>query len=110
MRDRIDESIRIYDKLLLVLSEYSVTSTWVEHEVEAALDKERLVKERHAPQTVLFPITLDDAIMAMESSWPAKVRRERHITDFRHWNQHDAYQQAFERLLLDLRSEQTSNG
>ena len=110
IRDRIDESIRIYDKLLLVLSEHSVTSTWVEHEVEAALDKERLAKERYTPQTVLFPITLDDAITVVESSWPAKVRRERHITDFRHWKQHDAYQQAFECLLLDLRVEQTPKG
>jgi hypothetical protein len=82
----------------------------VEHEVEAALDKERLARERHIPQTVLFPITLDDAIMTVESSWPAKVRRERHITDFRHWKQHDTYQQAFERLLRDLKAEQKTKG
>ena len=33
IRLRIDESIRIHDELLLVLSENSVASQWVEHEV-----------------------------------------------------------------------------
>ncbi len=40
-RDRIDESIRLYDKLLLILSKNAVASTWVEEEVEKAMDKER---------------------------------------------------------------------
>ncbi len=105
IRNRIDESILIYDKLLLILSEHSVTSTWVEHEVEAAFDKERLAREHQTPQTVLFPIKLDDAIMTMETGWPAKVRRERYITDFRQWRQYDAYQQALEHLLRDLKAE-----
>ncbi|MDZ7363754.1 MAG: serine hydrolase [candidate division KSB1 bacterium] len=39
IRHAIDESIRVYDKLLLILSAHSVQSSWVEHEVEAALDK-----------------------------------------------------------------------
>jgi uncharacterized protein YjbI with pentapeptide repeats len=33
IRPVIDESIRIHDKLLLILTEYSVQSDWVEHEV-----------------------------------------------------------------------------
>jgi len=40
IRDRIDQSIRVHDKLLLVLSEHSVNSSWVEFEVEAAFAKE----------------------------------------------------------------------
>src|SRR5436189_5614353 len=42
-RDRIDESIRLYDKLLLILSKHAVTSSWVEQEVETALEKERIL-------------------------------------------------------------------
>ncbi len=38
---RIDESIRLYDKLLVVLSEHSVNSVWVEHEVMSAFEKEQ---------------------------------------------------------------------
>ena len=37
LRPRIDETIRLYDKLLLVLSKTSVASQWVEQEVETAL-------------------------------------------------------------------------
>ncbi len=101
IRHRIDESIRLYDKLLLVLSEHSVQSAWVEHEVEMALAKEHTEK-----QTVLFPIRLDDAILEMEQNgWPAEVRHTRHIGDFTKWKQHDDYQQALERLLRDLKAE-----
>jgi uncharacterized protein YjbI with pentapeptide repeats len=100
IRPRIDESIRIHDKLLLVLSEYSVASQWVEHEVEHALDLER---ERAAP--VLFPIRLDDAVMESKVGWAGNTRRTRHIGDFSRWKDHDAYQEAFERLLRDLKAE-----
>jgi len=39
IRVRIDESIRIHDKLLLVLSAGSIVRSWVEKEVETAFDK-----------------------------------------------------------------------
>jgi hypothetical protein len=97
-RDRIDESIRVHDKLLLVLSEGSVASQEVESEVEAAMDREKA-----QGGTVLFPIRLDDAVMRAPG-WPALVRRTRHIGDFTHWKDHDAYQAAFARLLKDLKA------
>ena len=101
IRHRIDESIRLYDKLLVVLSKHSIGSHWVEHEVEMALAKEQKVK-----RTVLFPIRLDTAIMDMEQDgWPSEVRHTRHITDFTHWKQHDDYQKALTRLLRDLQPE-----
>ena len=40
IRPRIDESIRVHDKLLLVLSEFSLASTWVKKEVETAFEQE----------------------------------------------------------------------
>ena len=98
IRHHIDESIRLYDKLLLVLSEHSVRSRWVEHEVEMALAKEGKSNRR-----VLFPIRLDEAIIEIDQDgWPSEVRHTRHIGDFTRWKQHDDYQQAFERLLRDL--------
>lgn len=51
IRVGMDEAIRRHDKLLLVLSMYSVANDWVEQEVETALERER--KEK---RTVLFPI------------------------------------------------------
>lgn len=99
IRDTIDQQIRIHEKLLLVLSNRSVTSNWVENEVEAALDKE---KDR---KTVLFPVRIDTAIEETVVAWARTIKRTRHITDFSGWKDHDAYQAAFERLLRDLEVE-----
>jgi len=99
-RTRIDEVIRVHDKLLLVLSESSVNSEWVEKEVLTAFEKERELKE-----TVLFPIRLDNAVMKIKNGWPADIRRSRHIGDFTDWKNHDSYKKAFGRLLRDLGKE-----
>jgi hypothetical protein len=99
-RSRIDESIRIQDKLLLVLSAESIMSVWVKKEVETAFERER--RER---RTVLFPIRLDYAIEDTNEAWAADIRRTRHIGNFSAWNHHDMYKKAFDRLLRDLKTE-----
>jgi uncharacterized protein YjbI with pentapeptide repeats len=99
-RQRIDESIKLHDKLLLILSEHSVQSPWVQDEVEAAVER-----ERRDQRLVLFPIRIDDAVMDTDAAWAASIRRTRHIGDFTRWKDHDAYQKAFERLLRDLKDE-----
>jgi len=79
----------------------SFESDWVvEQEVEAALARERQEK-----RTVLFSSRLDDTVKEIEVGWPALIRNTRHIGDFRNWKDHDAYQQAFGRLLRDLKAE-----
>jgi uncharacterized protein YjbI with pentapeptide repeats len=103
IRKHIDETIRIHDKLLLILSEESVNSAWVEKEVESAFEQETIRKKRDGfDQTVLFPIQLDKAVMEIQDGWPADIRRTRHIGDFTDWKNHDSYQAAFDRLLRDL--------
>jgi hypothetical protein len=109
IRDRIDQSIRLYDKLLLILSEQSVMSEWVEDEVEAAMEKERLARIQGEERIVLFPVRLDEAIETTTKAWAAKLRRQRHIGDFSCWKNHDDYQKAFTRLLRDLKSEINSS-
>jgi hypothetical protein len=104
-RSRIDESIRSHDKLLLLLSEHSVHSRWVESEVEAALDK-----EKSSGQIVLFPMRLDDVVMSASQAWAADLRRTRHIGDLRQWQDSYAYQRSLQRLLRDLRAGETQGG
>ena len=58
IRKALEGAIRMRDKLLVILSETSITKPWVIHEIEEALDEET---RRHS--TVLFPIRLDDAIL-----------------------------------------------
>jgi len=103
IRTRIDESIRMHDKLLLVLSEQSIKSQWVEQEVETAL-----AKEREQSRMVLFPIRLDDAVMGIPTGWPAFIKNTRNIGDFRNWEDHDSYQKAFHRLMRDLKAKEAS--
>jgi hypothetical protein len=99
LRPRIDETIRLYDKLLLVLSKTSVASPWVEQEVETAIRQ-----EGQRGTTVLFPVRIDNTVMTLETGWPALIRDTRHIGDFRRWKTHGVYQKAFDRLLRDLKA------
>jgi hypothetical protein len=96
--DAIDEAIRLRDKVLLILSEHSVASDWVEEEVTRALDEERSRKA-----TVLFPIRVDDAVLNTREAWAHGLRIQRHVGDFRLWEKRDAYQKALERVLHDLK-------
>lgn len=100
IRPAIDESIRLHDKLLLVLSQGSVSSQWVEQEVETALARER----EQEGKTVLFPIRIDAAVMETKSGWPALLKNTRNVGDFTRWKDNDSYREGFDRLLRDLKS------
>jgi hypothetical protein len=95
----IDSAIRLHDKLLLILSENSVGSRWVEHEVLAATTKEY---QQDRQGRVLFPIRLGDAVLETDALWVNSICT-RHIGDFTRWKEHASYQQAFNRLLRDLK-------
>lgn len=99
MRARINEAIHLQDKLLLLLSERAIASTWVEDEVEAAFEK-----EQRQQREVLFPVRLDEQVMQATQPWAVKVRRK-HSGDFTRWTDPQEYQHAFERLLQDLEAE-----
>ncbi len=102
---QIDEAIRLYDKLLLILSEASMASEWVRTEI--AIARKREVEQK---REVLFPIGLCpfgtirqweyfDSDIGKDS---AREIREFHIPDFSNWKDHDSYKLAFGRLLRDL--------
>jgi hypothetical protein len=98
-RERIDEMIRAHEKLILILSINAINSEWVEKEVETAMEIERKKK-----RAVLLPIRIDDAIKRTENGWAADIWRLRHVGDFCSWQNPDAYNVAFNRLLKDLKS------
>jgi hypothetical protein len=98
-QERIEESIRVSEKVMIVISEASVKSRWVEREVNAARERE----DRDG-EPVLFPIRLDEAVMESPQPWAAHIRRTRHIGNFSDWHQHPEYRKAFDRLLRDLKS------
>lgn len=97
IRETIHAAIRRREKLLLILSEKSIESQWVENEVEKAF-----YEERDRDDTVLFPIQIDDAAMHCNQAWAETIRLMRHIGNFRNWQNPSIYQESFERLLRDL--------
>lgn len=82
----IDGFIKLGAKLLLVLSENSIGREWIEGNVIKALKE-----ERKRGQIVLVPLRVNDAVMDTNGAWAAKLRAQRHIGDFRHWEDHIGY-------------------
>jgi hypothetical protein len=107
LHEQIGEAIRLHDKLLLVLSPHSMESEWVKTEIAKA--RKREVRDQ---RRVLFPIRL--APFATLRDWEcfdadtgkdsAREIREYFIPDFSNWKNHDSYQEAFQRLISDLKA------
>jgi len=100
LRPTINRIIYQQEKLLLVLSEHSMSSSWVEDEVEAALERERTEHRE-----ILFPIRLDESVKSPDApAWAARLRRQINIGNFTRWTDLQAYQRAFEQLIQNLES------
>jgi TIR domain len=107
LHEQIDDAIRVYDKLLLVLSPHSMQSQWVEFEIRRARRREVAEQRR-----LLFPVRLVDfeAIKAWEcfdadtAKDLATEIREYYIPDFTTWKDHDAFEATIARLLRDLKA------
>jgi hypothetical protein len=84
--DSADEAIRLQDKLLLVISQRSLESEWVEDEVTKAFSE-----ERDRGGTVVFPVRIDDALLNTDRPWAVKLRKNRHIGDFSDWENNQIF-------------------
>jgi hypothetical protein len=108
LHEQIDEAIRVYDKLLLVLSEHSIHSEWVMREIRRARKAEREEKRRK-----LFPIRLCEFQQLQDWECPdslsgtdlAEEVRQYFIPDFSNWKNHEAFEAGFQKLLRDLLAE-----
>ena len=110
IHEQIDEAIRRYDRLLLILSEHSIHSGWVETEIANAWERQ-IQQEKH----VLFPVRLVSFEELEKWKCPdpktgkdlGREIRKYFIPDFSNWKDHDPYQEAFQRLVSDLKAETT---
>jgi len=108
--EQIERAIQLHDRLLLVLSEGSMQSEWVMNEIQRARETE--IREGRRK---LFPISIVE--FDKVKAWRrfdadagkdlAKEVREYFIPDFSNWKEHDSFERAFERLLRDLRAEES---
>ena len=95
---QIDRAIRQNPTVLLILSEHSLKSDWVEHEVRTARDL-----EKELTHDVLCPVALDDSWK--NSSWPKRVMEqimEYNILDFSQWNDDSEFGNTFNKLIDGL--------
>ncbi len=99
--DMVVHAIRKQDKVLLLCSKDSLTSTWVEDELEAAVEKER--KES---RPALIPLDLDGYLFDGWENGYAPRLRARLAGDFKGCPEDEQkYQEQFKRLVEALRME-----
>jgi TIR domain/Pentapeptide repeats (8 copies) len=109
--EQIERAIQLHDRLLLVLSENSLRSNWVETEIRKAIETEKRENRRK-----LFPIRITNyetlkmwRCLDVDSGRDLAVEvREYFIPDFSNWKNHDSFEAAFDKLLRDLRAEEES--
>ena len=110
LHEQIPEAIRLYDKLLLLLSENSMNSEWVKTEIYHARQDEIRNKKRKLFPIGLVPFTKIrewEAFDADVGKDMAREVREYFIPDFSNWKDYDSYQRAFDRLLRDLKADES---
>jgi uncharacterized protein YjbI with pentapeptide repeats len=98
LEQQIDRAIRLHPVVLLVLSERSVDSDWVQWEASRA---RQLEKSEERP--VLCPVALDDAWK--HSRWPGPLRQQietYHILDLSNWSDDSFFDRQFKKLLDGL--------
>jgi hypothetical protein len=96
----VERAIRQNPIVLLILSENSVKSDWVEHEARSARELEKKLG-----RNVLCPVALDNTWK--DCNWPARLRAqimEYKILDFSKWKDEREFGKMFRKLIdgLDL--------
>ncbi len=94
LRGSIERSIWQHDYVLLVVSANSIKSSWVAHEVEIVVRK-----ERETNMSSLLPIRLDETCELDGSHWKDSALNDRLMCDFVGWQDENKYRGALKRIL-----------
>jgi hypothetical protein len=99
IRQQVDQLIRAQDKLLVVLSKFSVESQWIQEEIASAIEE-----ERNRNKTLLFPVRLDNGRTDAQKDWLKELQKSHPIYDFSAWQNWEAYFAQLNRLVDDIKS------
>lgn len=101
----IDDAIRVNDRVLLCCSETSLSSWWVNDELEKTLAKER--RER---RDILIPLDLDGYLHQWDGPWASQVQA-RYAPSFDGWEtDNDVFEKQFEKVVEALRADDGIRG
>jgi hypothetical protein len=105
LHHQIQRGVRLWDKVLLCCSSASLTSWWVDNEIETALNSEReLMKARGRKVLKLIPLDIDGYLFS--GNWTngkEEQIKSRLAADFVGWENDDAtFDVTFERVVRSL--------
>jgi hypothetical protein len=101
----VNRGISHWDKILLCCSQSSLSSWWVDNEIDMAFAKEqKLMRERGRKIWLLIPLNLDGYMFSDDwNSGKAQQVKSRIAADFMNWENDDSkFDEQFQRLLRAL--------
>jgi uncharacterized protein YjbI with pentapeptide repeats len=100
VQHNIEQSIRIHEKQIMVLSRNSLTRQWVEKEIENA--NEKALKKK---KNILIPVRTDTASLESDQAWMVDLRNSGDILNFADWRKPNSYQKILRQLLAVLKTD-----
>ena len=104
----VDQGIKLWDKVLLCASENSLSSWWVDNEIDATFHKEQqLMNQRKEKVLSLIPLNLDGHMFSGKwKNGKAGQVKSRLAADFTGWEtNNDIFEKAFEKVVKALKTD-----